>query len=94
MTPHYYNTCWKSYDYHFYILHLNKHFLPTTAPTHYYCNSTTTTATAKGSYSSETKAPWTKSTLIYNAGLSFLECPKFTSPSHFSISDIIKYIIK
>ena len=43
--------------------HLNKHLLPTTTPTHYYCNSTT--ATAKGSYSPETKAPsWTKSTLL------------------------------
>ena len=40
MTPHYYNTYWESYDYHlFYILHLNKHFLPTTTSTHYYCYS-------------------------------------------------------
>ena len=43
----------------FYILHLNKHFLPTT--THYYCDSTTATATTtKGSYSPRDKSPLDK----------------------------------
>ena len=64
MTPHYYNTYWGSYDYHFYILHLNKHFLPTATSTHYYCYSTTYCYCAKGSYSPETKALWTKSNLM------------------------------